>query len=249
MRISIALSFSFLAGLPLVMGAQSGLPAPAVTAFRPVAPVRSAAATPRAKAASAGSTYGSNTGWGSVANPGTGHPPNTTPSGIPKNSYNTGTGRRRNSGAYLGSYAYPVYIPGYADSVTANPYVGNPGDQQFQSDRPPVVIQNFYPSTFVPPQQGQQQMGPDDNMQTYVAPSQAPIMQSPADTAVNSGNYYLIAYKDHHIYSALAYWMEGNTVHYVTTQNTHNQVPLDAVDIELTKRLNQDRNITLTAGQ
>ena len=54
---------------------------------------------------------------------------------------------------------------------------------------------------------------------------------------------YLIAFKDHTIYAAVAYWVEGQTLHYVTNQNTHNQVSLDLVDRELTDRLNRERDI------
>ena len=56
-------------------------------------------------------------------------------------------------------------------------------------------------------------------------------------------NYYLIAYRNRSIYAALAWWVEGDTLHYVTTQNTHNQASLDFIDMEKTRALNQDRNI------
>ena len=54
---------------------------------------------------------------------------------------------------------------------------------------------------------------------------------------------YLIAFTDHTIYAAVAYWLEGNTLHYVTNQNTHNQVSLDLVDRELSNRLNRERSV------
>jgi endonuclease YncB( thermonuclease family) len=53
-------------------------------------------------------------------------------------------------------------------------------------------------------------------------------------------SYYLIAYKDHTIYSAVAYWVEGDTLHYFTTGATHNQVSLSLVDRDLTQRLNEE---------
>jgi hypothetical protein len=59
-------------------------------------------------------------------------------------------------------------------------------------------------------------------------------------------NYYLIAYKNHAIYAALAYWVEDKTLHYVTTQNTHNQASIDLIDIDLTKSLNQSREVPFT---
>ena len=72
---------------------------------------------------------------------------------------------------------------------------------------------------------------------------------NPGDPLGDPQKYYLIAYKDRSIYSALAYWLEGNILHYVTTQNTHNQASLDLIDLEQTTRLNADKNVpfTLTA--
>jgi hypothetical protein len=37
--------------------------------------------------------------------------------------------------------------------------------------------------------------------------------------------------------------VEGETLHYVTNQNTHNQVSLDLVDRELSDRLNRERQV------
>ncbi len=60
---------------------------------------------------------------------------------------------------------------------------------------------------------------------------------------VEENQTYLIAFKDHTIYAALAYWVEDGTLHYVTNQNTHNQVSLDLVDRELSDRLNRERSV------
>ena len=53
----------------------------------------------------------------------------------------------------------------------------------------------------------------------------------------------LIAFKDHTIYAAFTYWLEGETLHYVTVHGTHNQVSLGLVDRELTERLNRERGV------
>ena len=58
-----------------------------------------------------------------------------------------------------------------------------------------------------------------------------------------------MAFKDHTIYTAVAYWVDGDTLHYFTSGNTHNQVSLSLVDRELTERLNQGtRASTSTAA-
>ena len=45
------------------------------------------------------------------------------------------------------------------------------------------------------------------------------------------------------MYAALTWWVEGSTLHYVTTQNTHNQASLDLIDVDRTTKLNQDHNV------
>ncbi len=57
----------------------------------------------------------------------------------------------------------------------------------------------------------------------------------PADS-----NHYLIAFKDHTIYSAVAYWADGDTLHYFTSGNTHNQASVSLIDRDLTERLNRE---------
>ena len=51
--------------------------------------------------------------------------------------------------------------------------------------------------------------------------------------------HYLLAFKDHTIYSAVAYWVDGDTLHYFTSGNTHNQASVSLIDRDLTKRLNE----------
>ncbi len=76
-----------------------------------------------------------------------------------------------------------------------------------------------------------------------------PAPAAPVEEAATSPNqpaepaepqYYLIAYKDHSVYTALAYWVEGDILHYVTTRNTHNQASLSLIDLDQTIRLNAD---------
>ena len=57
------------------------------------------------------------------------------------------------------------------------------------------------------------------------------------------GRYYLIAYKDHSVYTALAFWMENGVLNYVTPQNVHNQISLNLLDLDLTRQLNSRRGL------
>jgi endonuclease YncB( thermonuclease family) len=58
-------------------------------------------------------------------------------------------------------------------------------------------------------------------------------------------SHYLIAFKDHSVYSAVAYWVDGDTLHYFTSGNTHNQVSVSLVDRDLTERLNKESGLEL----
>ena len=54
---------------------------------------------------------------------------------------------------------------------------------------------------------------------------------------------YLIAFKDHHIEAAIAYWVEADSLHYVTRQNERRQAPLDSIDRPFSEQINRDRHI------
>jgi hypothetical protein len=72
------------------------------------------------------------------------------------------------------------------------------------------------------------------------------IYEPPARTEESSArelSHFLIAFKDHTIYSAIAYWVDGETLHYFTAGNTHNQVSVSLVDRALTERLNKDTGL------
>ena len=95
--------------------------------------------------------------------------------------------------------------------------------------------------------------------QMYMAPAEPPRSQneeysgpqsSPSSTeaATTDPTYYLLAFKDHSIYSAVGYWVDGDTLHYITTGNIHNQVSLSLVDRELTEQLNKGRGVQVRLG-
>ncbi len=154
----------------------------------------------------------------------------------------TATGRNTGSQTYV--YAYPVYVGGGYDSGYgyAAPDQGPPPPQA----APPSNLTVVYP----PNQRANPvmiQAGPDGEYYTsgqrqgatiYDAPrTQAAVEDTPEPA---DGNRYLIAFKDHTIYSAVAYWADGDTLHYFTTGNTHNQVSVSLIDRDLTERLNKE---------
>jgi hypothetical protein len=47
----------------------------------------------------------------------------------------------------------------------------------------------------------------------------------------------------------VAYYTEGDTLHYFTSGNVHNQVSLSLVDRPLTEQLNRQRNVDVRLSQ
>jgi hypothetical protein len=148
--------------------------------------------------------------------------------------------RRSGTGVAAVPYYVPIYVGGYAGYSgysDAPPPDGGAGPAPGGA-QPNVIV--VYPPASAPQVFG----GYGDN--AAAAPPGAPGPPQPTASASDQSSpfvpasYYLIAYKDHTIYSAVAYWVEGDTLHYFTTGATHNQVSLSLVDRELTQRLNEE---------
>jgi hypothetical protein len=190
------------------------------------------------------SGYGSRHGFGNVVFPGGGQASiirnpravtdpsfatrlGATVSGWP--SYTGGVGGHRRA-VYV-PYVYPIYggyVNPYPQQAMPNIFVIQQPAQPMQQV-PQVVINNY----------ADPNVRAYDGITTYQAPARKPV-ETAGDPA-----YYLIAFKDNTIYSAVAYWVEGDTLHYVTSGNVRNQVSLDLVDADLTERLNRDRNVSV----
>ena len=54
---------------------------------------------------------------------------------------------------------------------------------------------------------------------------------------------YLLAFTDHVIRAAAAYWVDGKTLHYLTLEYEQKQAPLDTVDRDLSLQLNRERRV------
>jgi hypothetical protein len=102
-----------------------------------------------------------------------------------------------------------------------------------------VINQNFVPEHATPVIHEYGDDTSSDGVRIYDAPGREPADSSAQDEV----DYFLIAFKDHSIYSAFAYWVEGETLHYVTAQRVHNQASLSLVDRELTAKLNRNHTI------
>ncbi len=194
-------------------------------------------------------TYGSPHGFGNVVFPGTGTAPRagvpfSAPSsfaqrlGVIVSGWPGYTGapaldplRRRTT---IVPMIWPVYVGGFYPYEPAQPnitIITTPPQQAA-----PVTINQYFGA-----ESGRalvREGGVErETVQSYQAPVREPV-EPPADRVM-----FLIALKDSSVYSAVAYWIEGETLHYITTQGKHNQVSLDLVDRELSEKLNRGRQV------
>jgi hypothetical protein len=178
--------------------------------------------------------YANPFGVGNVLHPGTGSgpiPSFPTALGATVQGHPLGGGGRRIRPT--AAFGYPVFV-GAVPSYYGEPdYAPQPQQQQ-----PPVNVTIVNPPPQTPTVIINQNYGPQATPETDSHVFQAP--SGPANyTQPSEQKYSLIAFKDHSVYSASAYWIEGKTMHYVTPQGTHNQASLDLVDLDFTNKLNQ----------
>ena len=144
---------------------------------------------------------------------------------------------------------YPVFYGGgyYDYDAPAAPYSQDayqaqaPVNGYDQMTQPPVVIINQYfkPDTANPvihdysnvPLPGSQPQVPDANNTDQ------------AQTSADQQVIFLIALKDHTIFPAVAYWVEDDTLNYITVQGSKNSVSLDLIDRDFSKQINKERKI------
>jgi hypothetical protein len=235
----------------LVIGAVAWLAA-AAWAQAPVAPKR---------------TYGSSHGFGNVLFPGTGSAPNMHPSAItPPPSHGqrlsaTIQGRpmpaepitRGRQKVYSVPYLYPIVVGGWgwgwsAPSAPADVNV-NIVQAPPAQPAPAVIINQYYTPDSPKPVLKEYPEGslPETVSQLKVYEAPGPKFPDPAEktarAAEDKPTLYLIAFKSGAVYPALAYWVEDDTLHYITRDKSLNKASLALIDRELSAQLNRERNI------
>jgi hypothetical protein len=194
---------------------------------------------------------GGSIGSRAISRPLGGTNPGFNGSGYGRSSYYgsgyRGAGRSPLYGGY--PYAYSVWVPDYYDYVNSqSQYAAAP----YANGAPYGPLPDGSSYYDVPPAGGPGPQQPVIINQYFGAPGPPAVnapeanntnTQAPGDPIGTPQNYYLIAYKNHAVYTAIAYWVEDKTLHYVTTQNTHNQASLDLIDLALTKSLNQRNDV------
>lgn len=165
-------------------------------------------------------------------------------------------GGRRNFGGGAVYIPYPVfggYGMGYGfDGFYASDYNPGPGNAEAYSPEmapaPPTVIinQNFQTDTIHP------QFRDYSNVQLpqpglAAAPPAAAATAGPSQQAGaladDQPTIFLIAMQDHSIRPVIAYWVQVDTLHYVSLGGVLDQVSLALVDRDFSKQLNAERNV------
>lgn len=155
--------------------------------------------------------------------------------------------------------AVPVVVGGYGYGYGYGPYDAaaagyypDPGAVQ-QAPPPPVIIINesYRPETANPVVREYDDL-PHATIRKYDGPvrpmpdpselenQNARRTRTPAD---DKPTIYLIAFKDHTILPALAYWVEGDTLMYISEQGTPNRASLSLIDRDFSKQLNRERQV------
>jgi hypothetical protein len=118
------------------------------------------------------------------------------------------------------AYSYPVYQPSPNVTVVYAPPAPAAAPATVYVERPNPITREY-------DQYGQQTNRPTP----------------PTDSG---SSIYLIAFRDHTIRAAAAYWTEGGTLHYITLEHEHSQAALNSVDRDLSGQLNRERRVAFT---
>jgi hypothetical protein len=150
---------------------------------------------------------------------------------------------------FFGGYGYSGY--GYGYDVPHQTIVQEAPPQP----APAVVINQYYSPEVVRPQMKDytdlpepaepQAEKPKAQARVYPPSAVAPQPSQPAPTREEAerATITLLAFEDSSVVAALGYWMDGETLHYVTKNFEKKTTPLKSLDKALTEQLNRERNV------
>jgi hypothetical protein len=123
---------------------------------------------------------------------------------------------------------YPVFVGGgyYAPPVGSDYGYANPAPIA-------VVNQDFQPEPVNP---------------SIIDYSNVPLPEPAANTDANGlrddqPTIFLIALNDHTVVAAIAYWVDGDTLNWVSRDAKQNRMSLSLVDRDFSKQLNDERHV------
>ncbi len=131
-------------------------------------------------------------------------------------------------------FSYP-YFPFYGGFYGGGFYDSPPYDNSYAPPAPSNVVVYAAPPA----------AGPEYT--SYAEPSRPVIVNYNfgATPPAPPGNriYFSLAFKDGTVTTALAYWVDGNTLHYIDSDGAQHTAPVDSVDRDRSLKLNRDRGI------
>jgi hypothetical protein len=163
-------------------------------------------------------------------------------------------------------YAVPMY---YGGGYGYDPYGGGYGPQQPTTNVTVVVPQQPAPSVIInqtftsgePVSQEFHEISPDTSnesggLKSYeprrsTSGSTAPPARTTSSTSTTDRSYvrddkptiFLIAMKDTTVQQAIGFWLEGNTLAFVTPRASIQRISMEKVDRDLSVQLNAERNL------
>ena len=148
--------------------------------------------------------------------------------GFSRGRFTRGVNQRFRTG-FFGDF-YPYGSPWFGDDYD----YGYPYDFEYPQE-PPMPIERPLP----PPAIVQQAPPPVPRPVTHEYVSPAPTAPTGMEPT------FVIALRDGSQMAATAVWVQDGTVHYLDSEDRAHQTPLTSVDRNLTRRLNQEKNLDL----
>lgn len=60
---------------------------------------------------------------------------------------------------------------------------------------------------------------------------------------IRAPEFYLIAFTNHTIQTAISFHVQGNTLYYTTREHVEKTAPLSTVDLRFSQQINRDRHV------
>src|SRR6185295_13504288 len=139
--------------------------------------------------------------------------------------------------------------------AVAVPYPVFYGGGYYDYDAPPAPVAPYSPAAYQIPGYDQMTQPPVVIINQYFRPDTAnPVVRDYSNVPLPEAGpqppqaseqqvMFLIAMKDHTIFPAVAYWVEGDTLNYITVQGSKNSASLDLVDREFSQQINKERKV------
>jgi hypothetical protein len=214
--------------------------------------------------------YGSPSGFGNVVFPGMGTPPPVGsitsvghagrlgatvggyyPPGV--GSHGGSPGHGRGGRTMVVPYGVPIYYGGYGFGYGGYGYEQPPAPTTTVVQSPPVVINQYYSPEVVRPVMREYTDLPEaaraapeerERVTQMPPPARPPAPAAPrAQPAEDKPTITLLAFTDSSIVAVLGYWIEGESLQYITSSYAKKSAPLKSLDRDLSLQLNRERNV------